>query len=367
MTKPIKIALFLSASLLQQCATPSEKPEDRYYTSDDYTKVKKIDAHVHILTERSFFFDQSQEDNFRMLNINVDAPSVRPIEEQREITLKHLRKHPGNIAYASTFSVSNWNDRDWEVKTLAALRRSFDEGAIAVKIWKNVGMDLRDKNGKLVFIDNTRFDTILNFIEENNIPLIGHFGEPKNCWEPLEKMSVNDYKHYYKANPQFHMYLHPGITTYEEQVQARDQMLEKHPNLRFIGAHLGSLEWSLDELGKRFDRFPNMAVDMAERVSHFQLEAIKDYNKTRDFCIKYADRLLYATDIIVDDQTDSTEMKKRAHDTRFTHWRFFVTGDTITSSSVDRAFKGLKLPREVVDKIFSKNAQNWFPKAFKNE
>ena len=367
MTKLIKIFLLLPALSLQQCATPEKKSEKLYYTADDYTKVEKIDAHVHILTGRTFFFGQSQEDHFRLLNINVDAPSVRPIDEQREITLEHRRHYPDNLEYASTFSVRDWNDGDWELKTLAALRRSFDEGAIAVKIWKNVGMDLRDKNGKLVFIDNPRFDTILNFIEKNNIPLIGHFGEPKNCWEPLDKMTVNDYKHYYKANPQFHMYLHPGITTYEEQIEARDRMLEKHPNLRFIGAHLGSLEWSLDELGKHLDRFPNMAVDMAERVSHFQLEAIKDYNKTRDFCIKYADRLLYATDIIVDDNTDSTEMKKRAHNIRFTHWRFFVTDDTITSASVDGEFKGLKLPREVVDKIFSRNAQNWFPKAFKNE
>ena len=367
MRKAINRFILLLAIFFQQCATHEKKTEPEYYTVDDYAKVKKIDAHVHILTRHTFFFDQSQQDNFRLLNINVDAPSVRPIEEQREITLQHLQHYPRIIAYASTFTVKNWNDSDWEIKTLAALQRSFEEGAIAVKIWKNVGMDLRDKTGKLVFIDNPRFDTILDFIERNNIPLIGHFGEPKNCWEPLEKMTVNDYKHYYKANPQFHMYLHPGVTTYEEQVAARDRMLEKHPNLRFIGAHLGSLEWSLDELGKHLDRFPNMAVDMAERVSHFQLEAIKDYQKTRDFCIKYADRLIYATDIIVDDNTDSTEMKKRAHDIRYTHWRFFVTNDTITSSSVDGKFKGLKLPREVVDKIFFTNAQKWFPKAFKNE
>src|SRR5688572_26955512 len=164
MRKPINTPTLLLVFLLQQCAVPEKKAEQEYYTADDYAKVDKIDAHVHILTAHAFFLDQSKEDNFRLLNINVDAPSVRPIEEQREITLQHHRNYPNTLAYASTFHVRDWNESRWEAKTLATLQQSFNEGAIAVKIWKNVGMDLRDKNGKLVFIDNPRFDTILNFI-----------------------------------------------------------------------------------------------------------------------------------------------------------------------------------------------------------
>lgn len=363
MNKPRYIYLLLAMALLR-CASPEEKPTPEFYAADDYAKVKKIDAHVHILTADTFFFAQSREDNFLLLNINVDAPSVRSIEEQRDITLRHRQQYRDQMEYASTFGVKNYNDTVWESQTLAALKQSFTEGAIAVKIWKNVGMDLRDKNGKLIFVDDPRFDTVINFIEKNDIPLIGHFGEPKNCWQPLDSMSVNDYKHYYKANPQFHMYLHPGITTYEEQVEHRDKMLDKHPNLRFVGAHLGSLEWSLDEMAKHFERYPNMAIDMAERVSHFQLEAQKDYQKTRDFVIKYADRLIYATDIIVMDKADQEEVKKTAHEKRYTHWLFFTTDSTITSPSVNGPFKGLKLPREVVNKIYYGNAKKWFPKGF---
>ncbi len=66
------------------------------------------------------------------------------------------------------------------------------------------------------------------------------------------------------------MYLHPEFPSYEDQIKARDHMLEKHPDLKFIGAHLGSLEWSADELAKRLDKFPNMVVDMAARISHLQ-------------------------------------------------------------------------------------------------
>ena len=361
MRKSKYLGILLMAFCLQNC-TQNKKSQPEFYTLEDYITVPKIDAHVHILTSDGSFIKQSKEENFQLLNINVDAPSVRPIEEQREISIQHLKTFSDTgIAYAATFSVKNWNEKDWEEKTIAYLKESISKGAIAVKVWKNIGMDLKDKNGKLVMIDNPRFDIILNFLEKNNIPVIGHLGEPKNCWEPIEKMTVNDYKHYYKANPQFHMFLHPGFTTYEDQVNARDRMLEKHPNLRFIGAHLGSLEWSLDELAKRLDKFPNMAVDMAERVSHFELDAITNWQKTHDFFIKYADRLIYATDIIVEDASDPIETKKHAHDVRFTHWKFFTTDEKMTSSSVDGEFRGLKLPSDVIDKIYLKNAKKWFP------
>jgi hypothetical protein len=54
-------------------------------------------------------------------------------------------------------------------------------------------------------------------------------------------------------------------------------------------------------------------------------------------------------------------MKKHAHDVRFTHWKFFTTDEKMKSSSVDGEFKGLKLPKEVIDKIYFENAKKWFP------
>ena len=158
------------------------------------------------------------------------------------------------------------------------------------------------------------------------------------------------------------MYLHPGFTTYEDQVNARDRMLEKHPDLRFVGAHLGSLEWSVDELSKRLDKFPNMAVDMAERISHFEQQSQQDYEKVRNFFMKYQDRLIYATDFIVDDSKPAAEMNKHAHDVRMSHWKFFATDEVMfVPTSVDGEFKGLKLPKQVIDKIYRKNAELWFP------
>jgi predicted TIM-barrel fold metal-dependent hydrolase len=137
-------------------------------------------------------------------------------------------------------------------------------------------------------------------------------------------------------------------------------MLDKHPNLKFIGAHLGSLEWSLDELGKRLDKYPNMAADLS-RMSNLQYHAYTDWQKTHDFFIKYQDRLIYATDTQVETIKDASPIKKDLHDSRIRDWKFFTTDESMVSPGFNGEFKGLKLSRDVIDKIYRRNAEKWFP------
>ena len=144
-------------------------------------------------------------------------------------------------------------------------------------------------------------------------------------------------------------------------------MLAKHPDLIFIGAHLGSLEWSVDELAKRFDKYPNMAVDMAERISHLQYQTLTEWQKVHDFFIKYQDRIIYGTDlrrgamdIVNNGITDSEGIKKHSHEVWLRHWKFFTTDEKMRVPKVEGEFRGLKLSREVVNKIYRKNAEKWF-------
>ncbi len=109
-------------------------------------------------------------------------------------------------------------------------------------------------------------------------------------------MTVSSDSSYFAEHPEYHMFLHPEYPSYEAQIKARDHLLEKHPDLKFIGCHLGSLEWNVDSLAKRLDRFPNMVVDMSARICHLQFQSASNRNRVRNFCIKYQDRLLYGTD-----------------------------------------------------------------------
>ncbi len=333
-----------------------------YYTAADFNTVEKIDAHVHFNTDSMIFIQQAEEDNFRLLTINLDdVNEPPPMEVQQKFALQQVRAFPHRIAYATTFSIRNFNTPDWQQQTIAYLKNSFSSGAIAVKIYKVIGMSLKDKDGKMVMIDDARFDPVIDFIEQNHIPVLGHLGEPKNCWLPVEKMTIQGDKNYYTRNPAYHMFLHPELPSYESQMAARDHMLEKHPNLKFIGAHLGSLEWDTDELARRLDKFPNMAVDMAARVSHLQWQAAKNRQKVYDFMIKYQDRLIYATDMGVDNDTNPAAFKNSSHVTRIREWQFFATDEEMSGPDFKGSFRGLKLPKSVIDKIYRENAKKWYP------
>lgn len=338
---------------------PDEKRFDHgYYTSKDFESIDKIDAHVHLRTTDSAFARLAKEKRFRVLTISTDeAPGV---ERQNEWAIQQCQAFPNVVSYVTTFSVANLDKESWKKKTITSLQRSFASGAIAVKLYKNIGMELRDEQGTLIMISDGRFDPILDFLERENIPLIGHFGEPKNCWLAVEDMTIEGDRRYYIRHPEFHMYRHPALPSYEAQLEAKDNMLHKHPKLTFIGAHLGSLEWSLDALAAHLDSFPMASVDMAARVSHIQLHAQGNWRKTRDFFIKYQDRILYATDLIIDEEMDDEEMKRKVLDKWKSDWAFFSSDEALLSPSFNGGFKGLKLPKEVIDKLYRLNAEKAF-------
>jgi len=340
-----------------------------FYTLDDFPAVAKIDAHLHIQNYAdTVFVNQAARDNFRFLNLNVFKSGGKPIEEQQKFSRELVDSFPGRNAWVTTFSLDNFNKAGWQEEVIAYIKKSVSNGAVGVKVWKNIGFFLKDENGQLVMIDHPRFDPILDYLAKNHIPLIGHLGEHKNSWLPLEKMTVNGNRDYARAHPEEHMYLHPERPYYEEYIGARDRMLEKHPSLVFIGAHLGSLEWSVDELAKRLDKFPNMSVDMAERISHLQYQTLTAWQKVHDFFIKYQDRIIYGTDlrssamdIVNKGIKDPEGIKKHAHEVWLRHWKFFTTDQKMRVPKVEGEFKGLKLPRKVIDKIYRTNAEGLFP------
>ncbi len=355
----LTVLLFLHSCIdARKTSSVTKALEPLYYSARDFASVDKFDTHVHLNTYDTPYIQQAIADNIRLLDIVDDRPFGIPMAEQEKIALQQVKAFPGRVVYATTFSTINYNNDDWSEQAITKIKNAVSNGAIAVKIWKNVGMDLKDRNGNFVMIDNPKFDPVLDYMAKNGIPLIAHLGEPRECWMPLEQMVLH--KGYYSQHPEYHMYLHPEYPSYESHVKARDHMLEKHPDLKFINAHLGSLEWSLEELAKRLDKYPNMAVDLA-RMPELFLHAKNDWEKTRNFFIEYQDRLLYATDVQVAQTNDPSAMKKSVHNSRMRYWTFFTTDEKMNDSNAIGEFKGLKLPREVVDKIYRKNAESWFP------
>lgn len=334
--------------------------ESQYYSLDDFTKVRKIDTHTHLNARHTAMAEQAKVDNFLLLTINVDVPAYPSIDEQKNYALHQIERFPDHVKFLTAFTLQNWSSEDWAEQTIAQLRSAFNEGALGIKLWKNIGMVYKDSVGQFIMIDDPKFQPVIEFIIKENRTVMAHIGEPKNCWLPLEKMTVNNDRNYFKAHPEYHMYLHPEYPSYEEIINARDRFVEQHPDMRFVGAHLGSLEWDVDELAKRLDRFPNMAVDVAARVPHIQFQSQSNREKVRDFLIKYKDRIIYATDSGISSASDPQAAKADLHAKWLEDWKYFVTDELMSVDEVNGEFQGLKLPKDVINKIYHDNAVRWF-------
>jgi predicted TIM-barrel fold metal-dependent hydrolase len=333
-----------------------------YYSENDFGSLTKIDSHVHINGNTGYFEEVAAEDNFILITLGVDHGDSANISRQHESAGYSAEKHPGRVFYGPTFlfDTAAWGTPEWSRKIIAGLENDLSRGGITVKIWKNIGMTVRDRSGRFIMVDDPGLDPVIDYIKGRGLPITGHLGEPRNCWLPLDQMTVSSDSSYFARNPHYHMFLHPEYPSYEDQINARDNILAKHPDLTFIGCHLASLEWNVDSLAKRLDRFPNMAVDMSARICHLQYQSAQDRKRVRDFCIKYQDRLLYGTDVGDSGNSDPDRFRKSMHETWLDDWKYFTSDDEMTSDKFRGKFTGLMLPKEVVDKIYNKNAVKWY-------
>lgn len=323
----------------------------------DFVSFPKIDAHVHLETHDEAFTPVLQQNNMRLITLVTVSNPQPEIEVEYQYAKTLHDHHPEQIAFATTFSMDGFGQPGWEDRTLDWLKKSFDEGAVALKVWKDIGMTFRDTGGAFILIDDPRFDPIFDYVESRGLTLVNHNAEPKNCWLPLNEMTVRGDSSYFASHPEYHMYLHPEYPSYEELIAARDRMLDKHPGLKYVGCHLGSQEWDVDYLARSLDQFPNMSVDMAARIPHFK---IQDREKVREFIIKYQDRLLYGTDIGIRGEGNPGWTEERARhileQTWINDWEYFTTDRLFTQDDKVREYRGLDLPVTVLEKIYLKNA-----------
>jgi hypothetical protein len=352
---PLVLALAAAFAAPASAAAP-----EATYTLADYDKVPKIDTHMHLHNPEATFVEAARAQKFKVLTINVDYPDFPPIDEQFRVAVALHTVFPTEVAFAGTFAVADFESPGWLERTERRIDAAMAAGAIGIKVWKNVGMQLRDSTGKLVMLDDARLKPVFDYMEARGIALLDHQGEPYNCWLPLDKMSVNNDREYFKAHPQYHMYLHPEMPSWEDQMAARDRMLDAHPTLHFVGMHMASLERSVDELAAFLDRYPDATVDVAARLGQIQSQGQQDREKVRRFFIKYQDRLLYATDIEQEPRQAGAAMARETEKAWREQWRYFTSADTFKVDDLDRPVKGLALPRGVIDKLYHLNAERTF-------
>lgn len=333
------------------------------YSMADFASVRKYDAHVHANNQDPAFLEQARVDGFELLSINVDYPAFPSVALQHDAAVALAEQDPERFHWATTFSMKGFGTDGWVERVDAGLAADVASGARAVKIWKNIGMVEKDADGKLIMLDDPRLAPVAEQVQRLGVPLIAHQGEPYNCWLPLDQMTTDNDREYFRNHPEYHMYLHPEMPGYEDLMGARDRFVAAHPQLGFVGAHLASLEYDVDRIAAFLDRFPNASVDLAARMSQVQYQSVRDREKVRDFFIRYQDRLLYGTDLTFGPDADPAEFRREAHAAWTADWRYLATDESQRVDMINADVPGLALPREVVDKIYHANAVRVFAPA----
>jgi hypothetical protein len=332
-----------------------------FYSIEDYSEVPKIDAHIHIRNDNDVFASQAIKDGFQLVNIVVDGASTwHGVRDQFHFTQLQQKRHPDLFRTIAAFSVEDFHEPGWSNLSINWMDSCFREGAIGIKVWKNIGMVLKDTNDNNVTLDDTRFDSVFNYIAQQNKILFAHQGEPFNCWLPLDQMTTNNDRSYFEEHPQYHMYQHPELPTYQQLMTARDMRLAKHPEINFVGAHMASIEWNVDTLATWLDKYPNATIDLAARMGQVFYQAQQDPQRVHNFFIKYQHRVMYATDIVDNGTAEPIEFAKRIHDTWLRDWTFFVSDRSMQSDLIEGGFNGIKLPKSAVDQIFYGTAKRVF-------
>ena len=347
------------------CSGIALSADSATYSIDDFARVEKIDTHVHLHGKLPVFMATARADNFRLLTINVNYSVFPPLEQQLDDALALQRAYPDRVAFVTTFDAKDSKAAGWLPRTQQHLETTLAQGAVGVKVWKDIGMQQRDSDGRAVMIDDPRFTPIFEVLEKRGVVVLGHLGEPRNAWLPLAAMTTGGDREYFTEHPQYHMFAHPEWPSYESQLAARDRLLDRHPQMRFIALHLASLEWSVERIAAFLQRYPQASVDLAARLVHLELQASTEPQKVRQFFIDYQDRILYATDLTRSLEQEDAAFAKEAHAAWLNDWRFLSTAAPLKSSEFAAPFRGLALPRAVIDKIYSGNARQTFPAAWR--
>jgi predicted TIM-barrel fold metal-dependent hydrolase len=370
-----RISLFLIAGLAiaacnkQQTSKPSQpvssapSPVTGPFSSEElhnFQAVNPLDTHVHIYQTNPTFLALLAKLNLHVLNILVtQTPDQPALDQERQQAWTFVHASNGQATLCTTFNPFPYRNPGFTQATIAQINRDFSQGAVAVKIWKNIGEQVKDAKGNYTLPDDPAFEAIYKDIAAHKKTLIAHVADPDTIWEPPTP-AAPDYS-YYTEHPEWYMYNRPNAPSKQVILRARDHVLRLNPNLRVVGAHLGSMEADFNQLGQHLDDYPNFAVDLAARMPYLVLQPRENIIA---FIEKYQDRLLYATDnefYATDDVSDAVRSWEKTY---AFDWRFLSTSDTLQYK--ERKVQGLNLPAPVLRKLYHDNAVRWIPGILRN-
>ena len=317
-----------------------------------------IDAHFHL---ESLPYDVSP----RRLVEAMDAVGVAQLVNLggNQGAFEHFAKkfrdaYPGRFILFVKPDADALTRPDGVASELAWLKRAVRMGAQGIKENKSYGLGQRDQSGRLVPVDDPRLDPYWELAGQLGLPVLVHTGEPSAFWKPVDHS--NERYSELIQDPSWSLY-GTDAPSQQELMAQRERLLARHPRTIFIGAHLGMNADDLAYAASLLDRFPNYYVDMSTVVSDLGRQP----NTARRFFIKYQDRILFGSD-------GGFKLRPKDGWTPERMWRSYFEFLETDNEYIDYPLQsitkqgnwkvsGLNLPPEVLEKVYSLNAQRLIP------
>lgn len=310
-------------------------------------KFPVIDVHNHINDAMGIDEHMPPEKVIEIMN----AANVRTVviltgqwrEKLQRVVDEMVKPYPGRFMVFTQIDYSKIDDPPAMVADLDdAVRR----GARGLKVLKDLGLQDRDKSGKLIPVDDPRLDPVWEECGRLGIPVAIHVTDPEAFFHPIN--GENERYEELIEHPDWSFYDH-GYPSKEEVLAQRDHMFAKHPHTTFIALHVANWPENLDYVSQLLDRLPNVMTEFGAR----EAELGRQPRRAREFFLKYQDRILFGTDAPPEPEMYSNYFRwLETDDEYFDYYGYPGQGRW--------KIYGIKLPDSVLQKVYNRNAERIF-------
>jgi predicted TIM-barrel fold metal-dependent hydrolase len=252
---------------------------------------------------------------------------------------------PKRFAVFANLNFNGLGEKDWTENAVKQLDQDVKNGAMGLKIFKNLGFSVKDNTGKRVTVDDVRLDAIWEKCGELKIPVLIHTADPKQFWEPLDNNNERWLELVTRPNRKRS---DTDPAPWQQLIDEQHRMFKKHPGTTFIAAHFDWHANDLDKLSKFMEEMPNIYVEFGAIIAELGRQPIA----ANKFFTKYQDRILFGK--------DSWEPQEYT-----TYFRVLETKDEyFPYHKKYHAFwsmYGMGLPDEILKKVYYKNALRLLP------
>ena len=272
-------------------------------------------------------------------------------------------RRSGKVTVFAGLAYEQAQEPGYGQRMVTVLEMAKKMGARGLKIAKALGLGVTGPDGKLLPVDDPELDAVFDAAGRLGMPVAIHSGDPEAFWEPVSEK--NERYAELKAHPGWALHGEP-VPSFDEILDQLERRIARHPKTTFISVHFGNCAEDPERVARMLRKYDNLYIDTAARIPEMGRH---DPTRMRQFFIEFQDRVLFGSDLGVGPPGTplflGSEGEKPATDEDRELFfsatkRYFETDDKQfahpTPIQGNWKIDGVKLPREVLEKIYAKNA-----------